>query len=182
MAFGDLGDVLRRAGGDDPPAALAAFRAEVQHPIGGLDDLQIVLDHHHRVALLHQRVQHFQQLADILEMQAGRRLIEDVQRAAGGTPGKFLRQLDALGLTARQRRGLLAEMDVAEPHITQHHQLLADRGDGGEELHTLIDRHVQHIGDGLALELHLQGFPVVAFPFAGIAGDVDVGQEVHLDL
>jgi hypothetical protein len=42
--------------------------------------------------------------------------------------------------------------------------------------------HVQHVGDALAAELHLQRFAVVALALAGVAGDVDVGQEVHLDL
>src|SRR6187431_1275869 len=40
-----LDDVFRRTPGDDFAAAVAAFGAEVDHPVGGLDDLQIVLDH-----------------------------------------------------------------------------------------------------------------------------------------
>ena len=46
--------------------------------VGGLDDVEIMLDHHHAVALLDQPVQHLQQLADILEMQAGGRLVENI--------------------------------------------------------------------------------------------------------
>jgi hypothetical protein len=45
-----------------------------------------------------------------------------------------------------------------------------------------VHRHVEHVGDGLAAELHLQRLAVVALALAGVAGDVDVGQEVHLDL
>jgi pSer/pThr/pTyr-binding forkhead associated (FHA) protein len=100
--------------GDDLAAAVAAFGAEVDDPVGGLDDFEIVLDHHHRVAVVDQLVQHFQQLAHVVEMQAGGRLVEDVERAAGGAARQFLRQLDALRLAARQRRRLLADMDVAE--------------------------------------------------------------------
>jgi hypothetical protein len=44
-------------------AAVAAFGAEVDDPVGGLDDVEIVLDHHDRVALVDQFMQHFQQLA-----------------------------------------------------------------------------------------------------------------------
>ena len=46
----------------------------------------------------------------------------------------------------------------------------------------LLARHVEDVGDGLALERHLEGLPVVARPAAHLAGHVDVGQEVHLDL
>jgi hypothetical protein len=51
-----------------------------------------------------------------------------------------------------------------------------------EELDALLDRHVEHVGDRLALELDLQRLAVVALALADVAGDVDVGQEVHLDL
>ena len=51
-----------------------------------------------------------------------------------------------------------------------------------EELQRLLDRHVEHVGDRLALEQDLQRLAVVALALADVAGDVDVGQEVHLDL
>src|SRR5215203_2266529 len=54
-------NVLRRALRHDGAAAVAAFRAHVDNPIGGFDDLQVVLDHHHGVALVDQLVQHLQQ-------------------------------------------------------------------------------------------------------------------------
>ena len=68
---------------DDLAAAVAAFGAKVDHPVGGLDDVQIVLDHDHGVALLDQLVQHLQQLGDVVEVQAGGRLVQDVERAPG---------------------------------------------------------------------------------------------------
>ena len=40
------GDLLGRARGDDLAALVAAFRAEIDEPIGGLDDVEIVLDNH----------------------------------------------------------------------------------------------------------------------------------------
>src|SRR5262249_44995662 len=51
-----------------------------------------------------------------------------------------------------------------------------------EEVQRLLDRHVQHLGDGLALVVHLQRLPVVPGAVADLARHVDVGQEVHLDL
>src|SRR2546425_4831906 len=49
-------------------------------------------------------------------------------------------------------------------------------------LECLLDRHVEHVRDRLALELDLERLPVVPAPVTDLAGDVDVGQEVHLDL
>ena len=40
--FGD--DVFRAARGDEFAAAVAAFGAEVEDPVGGLDDFEVVLD------------------------------------------------------------------------------------------------------------------------------------------
>jgi hypothetical protein len=46
----------------------------------------------------------------------------------------------------------------------------------------LLDRHVEHVGDVLALEADVQRLAVVALAVALLARDVDVRQEVHLDL
>ena len=46
----------------------------------------------------------------------------------------------------------------------------------------LLDGHVEHVGDVLALEADLERLAVVALAVALLAGHVDVGQEVHLDL
>ena len=51
-----------------------------------------------------------------------------------------------------------------------------------EEGQRLLDRHLEHVGDRLALEAHLERLLVVPVPVAGLALHVDVGQEVHLDL
>ena len=73
-------------------------------------------------------------------------------------------------------------MDVAEPDPLQGHQLVADRRHGAEEIGALVDRHVEHVGDALAAEQHLQRLAVVAPALADVALHIDVGQKVHLDL
>ena len=65
------GNVLGSAGDDDPASAITAFGPQVHDPIGCLDDVQIVLDNHHRVAVVAQPVQHAQKLLDVVES-AGR--------------------------------------------------------------------------------------------------------------
>ena len=64
----------------------------------------------------------------------------------------------------------------------QRLQAPADLRDLREELQRLLDRHLEHVGDRLALEAHLERLAVVALALARLARDVDVGQEVHLDL
>src|SRR5882757_11467904 len=58
VAPGRLDDIFRRTPGDDFAAAVAAFGAEVDHPVGGFYDLEIVLDDDHGISLRHQFVQH----------------------------------------------------------------------------------------------------------------------------
>ncbi len=95
---------------------------------------------------------------------------------------QLLRELDALRLAARERGRLLADMDVVEADAAQEREHVAHPRHRLEELQRLLDRHVEHVGDGFALEQHFQRFAVVALALADVAGDVDVGQEVHLDL
>ena len=73
-------------------------------------------------------------------------------------------------------------MDIAKPHLAQHGKLFANGGDGGEEFLGLFHRHVQNVGDGFAAKLHIQRFAIIALALAGIAGDINIGQEVHLNL
>ena len=108
------GDLLGRALGDDQAAAVAALGAHVDDPVGVLDDVEVVLDDDDGVALVDQPLQHLEQLADVLEVQTGRRLVEDVDGAAGGPLLQLGGQLDALRLTTGERGRGLAEPDVAE--------------------------------------------------------------------
>ena len=72
------------------------------------DHVEIVLDHQHRVAPIDQPVEHGQQLPDVVEVQAGGRLVEDVERLAGVDAGQFGGQLDPLGFAAGERGRRLA--------------------------------------------------------------------------
>ena len=57
VRFFNLADLFRRALGDQFTAAIAAFGTEVDQPVGDLDDVEVVLDDHHRVARVHQSLQ-----------------------------------------------------------------------------------------------------------------------------
>ncbi len=81
---GGMGDDLFRcARCDHVTAAVAGFRAHVDEPVGRLDYVEIVLDHDDAVPQVDQAMQHLEQLRQVVEVQAGRRLVEEVKRAAG---------------------------------------------------------------------------------------------------
>ena len=106
-----------RPGRDDRAAAVAAFGAEVDQVVGGLDDVEVVLDHEHRIPDRDQPLQDVEQLVDVGEVQAGRRLVEHVERAPGRALRELGRQLDALRLAARELRRRLTHLDVAQPDL-----------------------------------------------------------------
>ena len=105
-----------------------------------------------------------------------------VKRPSGGTARELASELDALRLAAREGRRGLAELDVAETHFHQCTADGRDRRDVREHLERLLRRQRQDVGDRLALVVDLERLAVVPLAAADVAGDVDVGQEVHLDL
>jgi len=62
------------------------------------------------------------------------------------------RQLDPLRFPAGQRGRRLPEPHVPEPDVVQRLDPAADLRDVGEELERLLDRHLEHVGDRLALK------------------------------
>src|SRR5687768_2684127 len=74
---------LRRSRDDDLPARVAPLRAEVDDPVRRLHDVEVVLDHDDGVALRDESLEDVQELADVLEVQARRRLVEDVKGEIG---------------------------------------------------------------------------------------------------
>ena len=81
-------------------AARPRLRPKVDDPVGRLDHVEIVFDDDHCVAEIDQAVQHFQQLVNVVEVQAGRRFVENVERAAGAGPGEFGGKFHAVRLAA----------------------------------------------------------------------------------
>jgi len=176
------GDVLRRPFGDDAAAAGTPFRTEVEHPIRGFDDIEIVFDNDDGVPGIDEAVQHAEQVFDVDEMQPGRRFVENVDRLAGGALAKLLGQLHALGFTAGERGGRLTELEVIEADVVQRLQQVIDLLDVLEVLERLLHVHVEHLGDALPLEPDLQRLLAEPPPLADRARHPDVGEEIHLQL
>src|SRR3546814_1581035 len=97
----------------------AALGTHVDDPVGGFDDVEIMFDYDHAVALLHQGVEDFEEFADILEMEAGGGFVQYVERVAGGSTAEFLGQLHALGFAAGEGRCLLPDLDIAKADLRQ---------------------------------------------------------------
>ncbi len=66
---------------DDPAAVVAGAGAEVDDPVGVRHDRLVVLDDDHRLAGVDEPVEQAEQLLDVGEVQAGGRLVEDVDLA-----------------------------------------------------------------------------------------------------
>src|SRR5215216_6132671 len=83
------GDLLGRPGCDHATAPGASFGSEIDQVIGAADHVEVVLDDDDGVPLIDQLVQHVEQLACVLEVQPCRRLVQDIERAAGAPPRQF---------------------------------------------------------------------------------------------
>jgi hypothetical protein len=73
------GDLLGRPDGDDLDAAVSALRPQVDDPIRRLDDVEVVLDHDHGVALVAEAVQDVEQMLDVVKVQADSGFVEDIE-------------------------------------------------------------------------------------------------------
>src|SRR5262249_47216290 len=82
-----LDHLLRRALDDNAAAGGTSLGTEIDDPVGRFDHVQVVLDNSDGVAQIDQAIEDIEQFVDVVEVQPGRRLIEDVQSAAGAGPG-----------------------------------------------------------------------------------------------
>src|ERR1700728_3885322 len=76
------GDGFGRAGGDNLSPGRTAFGPEVDDPVSRLDDVEVMLDDHQRAAAVDQLAEGHQQFADVVEVETGGGLVEDVEDAA----------------------------------------------------------------------------------------------------
>ncbi len=67
-----------------------------------------MFDYDDGVAGVHQPMENREQFAYVVEVEPGRRLVQDVEGSAGAAFGQFAAELDALGLAAGERGRRLA--------------------------------------------------------------------------
>ena len=112
--LGGTSEVFGSAFGDDGAAVLPAFGAHIDNPVGGFDDVEVVFDDNHGVAARDEFVEDGEEAFDVVSMETGGRLVEDVEGLTGGATRELGREFDALGFATGEGRGGLAETDVAE--------------------------------------------------------------------
>ena len=129
-----------------------------------------------------QRVECVEQFLDVVEVQAGGRLVEDEQRGHSLLLTEVIGQFDALVLAARKGGGGLPQFDVAQAHILQgfhlfhyFHLLVCC-----EELNSLIDSHVHYVISIDTLELHLQDVALETLAVTGFTFQHEVVHKLHL--
>ena len=210
----DRGRPARR---DHASAAASSLGTEVDDPVGGGDDVEVVLDDEHRVSGREQRVERRDQAGHVLEVKPRGGFVEDEQGvawgvacgaargAARGAPGvvtgaarrEVLGELQPLRLAARERRHRLAEPQVAETDCRERREGPLDVGAPGEEVESVVDGHLEDVGDGAGRAADAVGMPggvvgwanshvehFVSIPAAVAVGaaQVHVAQELHLDV
>ena len=94
------------------PALIAPFRANINQVICGFNHFEIMLDHHNRIALIHQLMQDVEQVFDIFEMQTCCRLVQNIERIAGGAPAEAIARLAQPTATSCRARRVNAGVDL----------------------------------------------------------------------
>ena len=138
-----------------------------------------MFNHDHRIASVHQLIQHTQQYVYIFEVQTGGRFVEDIQCFPGIFFGQFSRQFHPLGFTSGNGCGRLSQCQITQAHILQCFQLMNDRRNMFKKLHRLVNGHIQHIINRLSFIAYFQCFAVISFSLTVFAKHIHVRQEVH---
>src|SRR5438552_15555086 len=97
-----LGDFFRRSHRDEFSAVYSALRSEIDHPVGELDHVEIVLDENECVALLEKPVEDPPQLLDVFEVKTCCRLVHHIEAPSrlSSRQRELARDLDALRLSS----------------------------------------------------------------------------------
>src|ERR1035438_4249189 len=98
---------FRGAFGDDGSPVVAGFRTEVDHPISGFYNVEIVFNGHDGVAGVHKPLKDFEEHTDVIKVQSGGRFVEhEEERFFAGSKrafprlGKMFDQLETLAFAA----------------------------------------------------------------------------------
>ena len=183
---GDRALVLGHLGGralrHDVAAVLARPGPHVDQPVGRAHHLLVVLDDEHGVPEVAQTVERGDQLLVVALVEADGRLVEDVEHA-DELRADLRREPEPLRLAARERRGSAVELEVADAHVLEERQPLADLLDDPladqplglgqlepvQELDRARDREARQLVDVLVADGDREHLGLQARPLAGRA-------------
>src|ERR1700722_2289130 len=137
-------NLLGRAGGDDFAALIAAFRAEVDEPVGGFDHIEIVLNDDERRAGFEKLAECGEKFCDIVKVEAGCRLVEDVENFFVLGAREMRGELEALGFAAGKGGRGLTEAQIAEANLVEDAKLRNNFRHVGEECEGFADGHLKN--------------------------------------
>src|SRR6185369_330622 len=100
-------------------ALCTASRAQVNHPVGGFNHVQMMFDNNHCVPKVCQSIEDMEQFLHIIEMQTSRGFVENVQGLSRRPLAELLGQLDSLSFAAGKRCGRLTQPNISKSHIDQ---------------------------------------------------------------
>ncbi len=122
---GTFHDFFRRAVGNQFAAVPSSAGTEVDHVVGAVDGLFVVLDDQDGVAQVAQFFERVQQAVVVAMVQADGRLVEHVEHAAQ-LRSDLRGQANALALAAGERGRRAVERNVAQTDCVQKLQALDD--------------------------------------------------------
>ena len=178
--------LLGRAGEDQLAAMLACPRAEIHDVIGSGDDVPVMFDDDHRIALVGELPQNGHQPLGITRVQSDCGLIQDIERVR--QPGtQLVRQVDALGFAARKRAGETVDGEIVQPHMAQETQPPLELGSDtlgdlalerrelnrGEKLPRALPRSYRLSSQSSCFDFHVQH--ILAQPGTCTLGTIDGG-------
>ena len=166
---------------DDAAAAGTCFGSEVDDPVCGFDDIEVMFDDDDGIALFDEAGEDAEEFGDVVEVQSGGGFVEEVECLSAAGLAEFSGEFDALGFTAAECGCGLSEGEVSKSDGIECGEWFADAWDVGEEFECAADGHFEHVGDAAAVEADAESFCVEAFASAGWAFDPDIREEVHFD-
>ena len=140
-----------------------------------------MLDDDQRVSRFEQLPKCREQLRDVVEVQAGRGLVENIEQTVATMGRQVGRDFDALRLPARQRRRRLAETQIPEADLVQHLQAAQHFRRAAEKGQRLADREIEHLMDRSSAVPDVEHLRLEALAVALVARHEHVGEKLHLD-
>ncbi len=118
-------NLLIGALGDQLAAVFACSGTEVENAVRRTHDVGIVLDDEDRISEVAQILQNLDQAVGVARMQTDRWFVENIERTHESRPERSC-QLNALRLTARQRRRKPVERQIFQANVIHKTQALAN--------------------------------------------------------